>query len=101
MPERTHVVSKKRPSLVLRMVLSSQHLPVRKLPFALLECASEASKTIHGIMRICAVVSCRMTKEMFSVLGKLTPLRSVCFKLNEICKPVMIASYIPFSLNPD
>ena len=73
---------------------SSQHtqnllyatLPLaQKLPFALLECASVASKTIHGIMRICAVVSCRMTKGVFSVLGRLTPLRSVCFKLNVIC----------------
>ena len=71
MPERAHVVSKKRPFLAFRIILSSQHLPVRKLPFALLECASVASKTVHEIVRICAVVSCRMTKEMFSVLGKL------------------------------
>jgi len=66
MPERAHVVSKKRLSITLRMILSSLYIPVQKLPFALLECASVASKTIHGFMRICAVVSGRMTKEMFS-----------------------------------
>ena len=85
MPERAHVVSKKHPFLSLKMIFSSLYILAQKLPFALSECASVASKIINAIMRIYAVGSCRMTKEMFSVLGKLTPLRSVCFKLNVIC----------------
>nr|AQT24278.1 hypothetical protein [Vibrio owensii] len=55
-----------RPSRAIKSFLLFTVIPVQKWPFALLECASVASKTFHGIIRICSIVSCRMTKEMFS-----------------------------------
>ena len=64
--ECAHEVSKMRPFRVIKSFLLLTVIPVQKLPFALLECASVASKTFHGTIRICSIASCRMTKEMSS-----------------------------------
>ena len=94
-------MSKKRLSIALRMILSSLYLPVRKLPFALLECASVASKIVYGVYVYALWFPVVWQKKCSTYWVNWRGFVLSASNLTKYVSSLRLTLYIPFSLNLD